>query len=249
MRFADKVVIVTGAGSGIGRAISHSFAKEGATSIIAELRMDAGQKVAAEIKNEGGKALAIKTDVSKREEVLAMVKKVMDELGKIDILVNNAALVTGMSFKYFYETDPDEWERAIAVDWLGVLNCCHAVIPHMIKQNKGKIVSITSDASKISTPRQAVYSGNKAAIAGFSRTIAGELARYGINVNCVAPGTVDTPATQGLGKIIEKMIQGVPKKRLARPEEIASMVIYLCSEEADYITGQHFSVSGGMTMF
>ena len=247
MRFADRVVVVTGAGSGIGRAISRSFAGEGAISIVAELRSDAGEKVATEIKNEGGKALAIKTDVSKRDEVLNMVKRATDEFGRIDILVNNAALTT-MSFKYFQETDPDEWEREIAVDWLGVLNCCHTVIPHMIKQNRGKIVSITSDASKISTPRQAVYSGNKAAIAGFSRTIAGELARYGINVNCVAPGTVDTPATQGLGKIIEKMIQGVPKKRLARPEEIASMVMYLCSEEADYITGQHFSVSGGMSM-
>ncbi len=247
MRFSDKVVIVTGAGSGIGRATSHSFAKEGATSIIAELRSDAAEKVAAEITDGGGKALAIKTDVSKREEVLDMVKKVVDELGKVDILVNNAALVT-MSFKHFHETDPEEWDREIAVDWLGVLNCCHAVIPHMINQGGGRIVSITSDASKISTPRQAVYSGNKAAIAGFSRTIAGELARFGINVNCVAPGTVDTPATQNLGKIIEKMIQGVPKKRLARPEEIASMVMYLCSEEADYMTGQHISVSGGMTM-
>jgi NAD(P)-dependent dehydrogenase (short-subunit alcohol dehydrogenase family) len=176
-----------------------------------------------------------------------MVKKVTDEFGRIDILVNNAAL-TAMSFKHFHETDPEEWDREIAVDWRGVLNCCHAVIPRMIERNWGKIVSITSDASKISTPRQAVYSGNKAAIAGFSRAIAGELARYGINVNCVAPGTVDTPATQGLGKIIEKMIQGVPKKRLAKPEEIASMVMYLCSEEADYITGQHFSVNGGMSM-
>ena len=247
MRFTDKVVIVTGAGSGIGRAISHCFAKEGATSIIAELKSDTAEKVAAEIKNGGGKALAIKTDVSKREEVLEMVKKVVDELGKIDILVNNAALTT-MSFNHFHETEPEEWEREIAVDWLGVLNCCHAVIPHMISQGSGKIASITSDASKISTPRQSVYSGNKAAIAGFSRTIAGELARYGINVNCVAPGTVDTPATQGLGKIIDKMIQGVPKKRLARPDEIASMIMYLCSEEADYITGQHISVSGGMTM-
>ena len=248
MRFSDKVVIVTGAGSGIGRSIAHCFAKEGATSVVAELRSDAGEKVASEIKDEGGKALAIKTDVSKREEVLDMVKEVMDNFGKIDILVNNAALLTEMSFKYFHETDPERWESEIAVDWVGVLNSCHAVIPHMINQKSGKIASITSDASKISTPRQSVYSGNKAAIAGFSRTIAGELARFGINVNCVAPGTVDTPATQGLGKVIDKMIQGVPKKRLARPDEIASMVMYLCSEEADYITGQHFSVSGGMSM-
>ena len=248
MRFKDKVVIVTGAGSGIGRAISKCFAKEGAISVIAELRIDAGEKVADEIKKEGGKAVAIKTDVANREEVLAMVKKVVDEFGKVDILVNNAALTT-MSFSYFHEMDPEEWEREIAVDWIGVLNCCHAVIPHMINQKGGKIASITSDASKISTPRQSVYSGNKAAIAGFSRTIAGELARHGINVNCVAPGTVDTPATQGLGKIIDRMIQGVPKKRLAKPEEIASMVMYLCSDDADYMTGQHISVSGGMTMF
>ena len=247
MRFRDRVAIVTGGGSGIGRAASHAFAKEGAAAVIAELRGDAGEKVAAEIKDAGGKALAVQTDVSKREEVLDMVKKVVDEFGRVDILLNNAALVT-ISFKHFHETDPEEWEKEIAVDWLGVLNCCHAVLPHMISQNWGKIVSITSDASKISTPRQSVYSGNKAAIAGFSRTIAGELARFGINVNCVAPGTVDTPATQGLGKIIDKMIQGVPKKRLARPEEIASMVLYLCSDEADYITGQHISVSGGMSM-
>ncbi|MDY7032134.1 MAG: 3-oxoacyl-ACP reductase family protein, partial [Thermodesulfobacteriota bacterium] len=235
------------AGSGIGRAIAHGFAKEGATSVIAELRSDAGENVAEEIKKEGGKALAIKTDVANREEVLAMVKKVKDECGKVDILVNNAALTT-MSFNHFHELKPEEWEREIAVDWIGVLNCCHAVIPHMIEQKWGKIVSITSDASKISTPRQSVYSGNKAAIAGFSRTIAGELARFGINVNCVAPGTVNTPATQGLGGIIEKMIKGVPKRRLAEPEEIAGVVMFLCSKEADYMTGQHISVSGGMTM-
>ena len=248
MRFKDRVVIVTGAGSGIGRAIAHGFAKEGATSVIAELRSDAGENVAEEIKKEGGKALAIKTDVANREEVLAMVKKVKDECGKVDILVNNAALTT-MSFNYFHDMKPEEWEKEIAVDWIGVLNCCYAVIPHMIEQKSGKIVSITSDASKISTPRQSVYSGNKAAIAGFSRTIAGELARFGINVNCVAPGTVNTPATQGLGGIIEKMIKGVPKKRLAEPEEIAGVVMFLCSKEADYMTGQHISVSGGMTMF
>ena len=248
MRFTDKVVIITGAGSGIGRATSHSFAKEGAVSVIAELKAETGEKVTEEIKSSGGKALAVKCDVSKREDALNVVKKVIDEYGRIDILVNNAALTT-MSFKHFGDTDPEEWEREIAVDWLGVLNCCHSVIPHMIKQNCGKIVSITSDASKISTPRQAVYSGNKAAIAGFSRTLAGELAKYGINVNCVAPGTVNTPAIQGLGKVIEKMILGVPKKRLAEPEEIANMVMFLCSEEADYITGQHYSVSGGMTMF
>lgn len=248
MRFTDRVVIVTGAGSGIGRAIAHCFAKEGAISVIAELRSEAGEQVAGEIKNEGAKALAIKTDVSNREEVLVMVKRVVDEFGKVDILVNNAALTT-MSFNYFHELKPEEWEKEIEVDWIGVLNCCHAVIPHMIEQKWGKIVSITSDASKISTPRQSVYSGNKAAIAGFSRTIAGELARHGINVNCVAPGTVDTPATQGLGDVIEKMIKGVPKRRLAKPEEIAGVVMFLCSEEADYMTGQHISVSGGMTMF
>lgn len=247
MRFKDRVVIVTGAGSGIGRAIAHGFAKEGATSVIAELRSDAGENVAEEIKKEGGKALAIKTDVANREEVLAMVKKVKDECGKVDILVNNAALTT-MSFNHFHELKPEEWEKEIAVDWIGVLNCCYAVIPHMIEQKWGKIVSITSDASKISTPRQSVYSGNKAAIAGFSRTIAGELARFGINVNCVAPGTVNTPAIQGLGGIIEKMIKGVPKRRLAEPEEIAGVVMFLCSQEADYMTGQHISVSGGMTM-
>jgi len=247
MRFKDKVVIVTGAGSGIGRATGHLFAKEGAVSIIAELRQEAGDKVAQEIISDGGRAMAIKTDVAIREEVLNMVNKVVEEYGKVDILINNAAYI-GMAFNHFHESDPKEWDIEIAVDWLGVLNCCHAVIPHMIKQNWGKIASVTSDASKISTPRQAVYSGNKAAIAGFSRTIAGELARYGINVNCVAPGTVDTPATQGLGKIIDRMIKGVPKRRLAQPEEIANMLMYLCSEEADYITGQHWSVSGGMTM-
>ena len=126
MRFKDRVVIITGAGSGIGRAISHSFSREGAISVIAELNSDAGEKVAEEIRKEEGRALAVKTDVSKRGEVQAMVKKTMDEFGKVDILVNNAAL-TAMSFKYFHEMDPDEWEKEIAVDFVGVLNCCHTV--------------------------------------------------------------------------------------------------------------------------
>ncbi|MDY6856277.1 MAG: SDR family NAD(P)-dependent oxidoreductase [Thermodesulfobacteriota bacterium] len=133
--------------------LAHCFGKEGAISVIAEMRKDAGEKVAQEIKNEGGKALVIQTDVSKREEVKDMVKNVINELGKVDILVNNPTYIV-ISFNYFHEMDHEEWEKEIAVDWVGVLNSCHSVIPRMINQKRGRIVSITSDASKISTPNR-----------------------------------------------------------------------------------------------
>jgi 2-hydroxycyclohexanecarboxyl-CoA dehydrogenase len=248
-RLKDRVAIVTGAAQGIGRAIAMRLAAEGAAVAIADVQGDTGQKTAREIQSRGAKVIAVKLDVTKFEDATAATATVERELGPIDILVNNAGWD---KLEPFVDSAPETWEKIIAINYRGVLNCCRAIAPRLQARGRGKIVSIASDAGRVGSTGEAVYSGCKAAIIGFSKTLARELARNQINVNVVCPGPTETAllreAMAGREGVLEAMSRGIPFRRLGQPEDLAGAVAFLVSPDADYITGQVISVSGGLTM-
>ena len=249
MELAGNVAIVTGASRGIGKAIAMGLAREGSDVVVCSRNLPDVERVAEEARASGTGALAVKCDVSEEGDVNALVRRTIEQFGKIDILVNNAACLN-FEFKYFQQTEVAEWNEQINVTFKGVLYCCKAVIPHMIDQGGGRIINITSEGAKLRNSKTSMYCACKAAVAMFSQCLADGLARYGILVNCVAPGSIDTESfnrhTPPLTR--EKMISSLPLRRIGKPAEIANMVLFLASEKAEYITGQHFSVSGGMTM-
>lgn len=249
----QETVIVTGGARGIGRAIVQAFARTGATVVIADVDDKAATETAAATgQATGQEVVAIGTDVADLDSVQVLVTAVMDRYGRIDVLVNNAGWDT---FSLFLQTTPDLWEKLIAVNYKGVLNTCHTVLPHMVAQKSGAIVNIASDAGRSGSLGEAVYAGCKGAIIAFSKTIAREHARDNVRVNVVAPGITNTAIFQSfyeteLGrKVADAMARSVPLgRRPGEPEEIAPAVVFLASEGARYMTGQVLSVSGGLTM-
>lgn len=248
-RLKDKVAIVTGSAQGIGRAIAMRLASEGAKVAIADLDFEGAGRTAEEIRKAGGNALAVKLDVSRLQDALDAADKIERELGPIDILVNNAGWD---KLEPFLESAPETWDKVIAINYRGVLNCCKAVAPRMQQRKHGKIVSISSDAGRVGSTGEAVYAGCKAAIIGFSKTIARELARYSINVNVVCPGPTQTAllktAMAGREGVLDAMAKGIPFRRLGQPEDLAGAVAFFASSDSDYATGQVLSISGGLTM-
>jgi len=247
MKLEGKVAIVTGAGQGIGKGIALKLAQEGANVVIADLNMETAEATAHEIEGLGRKALAVRTDVSDSKQIQHMVEQTLSKLGTIDILVNDAAYVSGLP-QNFVDEKEDYWDKVIAVCLKGYILCARAVLDTMIAKQSGKIVNISSDAGRVGQPGQTVYSAAKGGIIGFTKSLAREMARFNINVNCVAPGATDTPAfQQNPDKVKEMVPKGIPLRRIARPEDVANMVAFFCSSEADYLTGQTISVSGGYT--
>jgi 2-hydroxycyclohexanecarboxyl-CoA dehydrogenase len=248
-RLTGKVALVTGAAQGIGRAIATRIAEEGAKVAIADIQEDVASKTAAELTSAGLTARAINLDVTSLDSAIAAVAKIESELGPIDILVNNAGWD---KLEPFVESTPETWDRVIAINFRGVLNCCKAVIPGMQARGGGKIVSISSDAGRVGSLGEAGYSGCKAAIIAFSKTLARELARNKINVNVVCPGPTETALLRGAmekqPKVLEAMLRGIPMRRLGQPQDLAGAVAFFASPDADYATGQVISISGGLTM-
>jgi 2-hydroxycyclohexanecarboxyl-CoA dehydrogenase len=248
-RLNGKVAIVTGAAQGIGRAIALRLAAEGAAVAVADIKTDTAEQTAAEIRAAGGKAISVKLDVSKLDDAIAAADRVERELGPIDVLVNNAGWD---KVEPFLDNTPETWDRVIAINFRGPLNCCKAVAPRMQARGAGKIVSISSDAARVGSTGEAVYAGCKAGIIGFSKTLARELARYKINVNVVCPGPTETQllrdAMAGREGVLDAMARGIPFRRLGKPEDLAGAVAFLASADADFVTGQVLSVSGGLTM-
>jgi 2-hydroxycyclohexanecarboxyl-CoA dehydrogenase len=252
MRLQDKTAIVTGGGSGIGRAVALAVAREGAQVAIADIAVENANKVAAEIKAQNGRALTCPVDLSKGAQVQSMVKSVLDQLGRIDVLINCAGWDR---LEPFIQSTEETWDKIIAINYKSVLHTTKAVLPHMIERSSGKIVNIASDAGRVGSSWEAVYSGTKGAIIAFSKTLAREVARYKINVNVICPGMTDTPLLDAIrrqseqtAKIVDAVIKATPFRRAAKPEEIAAAVVFLSSSDADFITGQTLSVSGGLTM-
>jgi 2-hydroxycyclohexanecarboxyl-CoA dehydrogenase len=248
-KFEKKTAIVTGAGSGIGRAAALGLARDGANVVLGDLSLERAQAVAKEISALGGSAQPVQVDVANADLVRTMVAVTMEEFGQIDILVSNAGWDKVMPF---VGTDESLWDRVIAVNYRGHLACAHAVVPHMMEAGSGKVVLVASDAGRVGSSGEAVYSGAKGAVIAFSKALARETARQGINVNCVAPGLTDTPmladVSDGNEKLMAAIIRSIPLGRVGTPEEVAQAVLFLASSDADYITGQTLSVNGGLSM-
>jgi 2-hydroxycyclohexanecarboxyl-CoA dehydrogenase len=249
-RLTGKVAIVTGAAQGIGRAIAQRLAAEGASVAIADIQGEAEEQAACEIAASGARAIAVRLDVTRLEDAVAAADRIESELGPIDVLVNNAGWD---KLEPFIDTTPETWERVIAINFRGVLNMCKAIAPRMKARGRGgKIVSISSDAARVGSTGEAVYAGCKAAIIGFSKTLARELARDRITVNVVCPGPTETAllrtAMAGREGVLEAMARSIPMRRLGQPGDLAGAVAFFASPDADFVTGQVLSVSGGLTM-
>ena len=248
MELEGKVAVITGAGQGIGKGIALRLAKDGANIAIVDINPETSNAVADEIKKMGRQAIFVQTDVSSSEQVKKMVEQVVKELGTIDILVNNAAFVKGGGGGFMKEAE-DYWDKVIAVSLKGVILCSRYVLDVMIPKQSGRIVSISSDAARVGQQGEVVYSSTKGGILALTKSLAKEIARYGINVNCIAPGATETPAVPLVSEEIrEKIVRGIPLRRIGKPEDIAGAVAFLCSSDSDYMTGQVLSVSGGYSM-
>jgi 2-hydroxycyclohexanecarboxyl-CoA dehydrogenase len=252
LKLSGKTALVTGAGRGIGRAIALTLAREGCQVGIADILPGSAEAAAAEVEALGVKGLALPGDLTSRAEVEGMVGKALAQFGQIDVLVNNAGWDR---MGLFLDTDEDTWDRIIAVNLKAMLYVCKAILPHMVARGAGKVVNVASDAGRVGSSGEAVYSATKGAVIAFSKALAREMARHRITVNVVCPGLTETPLLQSLRdqspkmeKILEAVTRATPLGRVATPEEIAGAVAFFASPEADFVTGQTLSVSGGLTM-
>ncbi len=240
-----QVAIVTGASRGIGRAIARELAKYGASiAVNYASSSQAADELVSEITSAGGNAIALQADVSKADQVDALVNAVMEKFNRIDILVNNAGITRDT---LLLRMKPEDWQAVIDLNLTGVFLCTRAASKIMLKQRSGRIINITSVAGQMGNPGQANYSAAKAGVIGFTKTIAKELASRGITVNAVAPGFIATDMTSGINS--EDILKYIPLNRYGEPEEVAGMVRFLAADPAAaYITGQVFNVDGGMVM-
>lgn len=249
MKLEGKVAIVTGGGSGIGAATSKLFAKEGARVVVVDMIEETAKEVASEIERDGGQAVAAKADVAFGDQVDKVVKDTLARWGKIDILFNNAG--TGETC-WFTDSNESMWDRTIAVNLKGTIQFSHAVLPNMIERKYGKIISTASLAAKIGAGTQVVYSAAKAGVDGFTKALAREVARYGVCVNDICPGPIDTPMFAEVGKAMpgvqKRFIQGIGVRRIGRPEEIAAVALFLASDDSSFVTGHSMVVDGGTSM-
>jgi 2-hydroxycyclohexanecarboxyl-CoA dehydrogenase len=241
-----RVVVVTGAGRGIGAAIASELATAGAKVAVWDLDGARAKEVAERLP---GPAVGLEVDVTSRDAVEGAHGATADWLGPVDILVNNAGVdVIGP----FLDSDESDWERIVAVNFLGAVRCCHVVVPGMVERGQGRVVSLASDAGRVGSSGEVVYSGTKGAVIAFSKALAREVAASGVTVNCVCPGPTDTALLDQVAAVSQKLYdslsRAVPMRRIGQPTDIAPAVAFLASDGAGYITGQTLSVSGGLTM-
>lgn len=260
LNVAGKTVVVTGGGSNIGRAICHRFAEEKANVVIAEWDESQGRKVAEEIRKLRAKCLFIKTDVTNNDEVVGMVEKATAEFGQIDILINSVGWAVD---QLFMEETREKWEKTIAINLWGMINCTRAVLDQMVARKKGVIVSLGSDAGRMGEYREVVYAGCKGAVIAITKALAREMGSFGIRLNVVCPGLTVPESQDAIGErslwtgemmtlftpeAQAKAAKAYPLRKLGKAEDTADAVVFLASDRAGHITGQTLSVSGGYTM-
>ncbi len=247
MRLKDKIAIITGAGSGIGRAAALAFACEGAKVVVADWGEETGQETVALIQKQGGEALFVKVDVGNSSDVENMVKQCLAAYGQVDILFNNAGII---KMGALHETAEADWDQVINVNLKGVFLCSKAVLPQMIKQGKGKIVNTASIAGLVGFDQLGPYCASKGGIIALTREMAIEYAPKKINVNCIAPGVIKTAMTKDMlndPAAAQGLAANTPYPRLGEPEDIAMAAVYLASDESDFVTGEVLVVDGGWT--
>ena len=242
----EKNAVVTGGAAGIGRAIAHAFAAEGAGVAICDLDHEGAEKTAEGIRSEGGIARDYKADVSDWDNVREISEKILADFGAIDILVNNAGITRD---NLIIRMSEEEWKEVLDVNLKGVFHVTKAFVPGMLRRRSGKIISIASVVGMMGNAGQANYAASKAGIIGLTKSLARELAPRGINVNAIAPGFITTRMTEALSeKQTSALVERIPLSRLGQPDDVAKTALFLASELSDYITGQVLVVDGGMVM-
>jgi 2-hydroxycyclohexanecarboxyl-CoA dehydrogenase len=250
---SNRVALVTGGGQGIGQGISQVLGGRGFRVAVADLNAETAQATARSITEAGGTAIAVTADVTDTASIQAAVKTVTAELGPVEVAVNNAGFD---EFMRFLDTTEDFWDRILDVNFKGALRVVQAVVPGMAERGWGRVVNIGSDAGRVGSSLEAVYSGAKGGIIAFTKTLAREVATKGVTVNTVCPGPTDTPSLRKFAgnsgqdgeKVIAGLTRAVPMRRLANPADVAAAVAFFASDDTGYITGQTLSVSGGLTM-
>ena len=250
MQLEDRVIVVTGAGQGIGRAYAHRLSRDGARVVIAEINAERGAAVAEEVKEAGGAALFVHTDVSDQPSCEAMASTVAREYGRIDGLINNAALFSALVMKPFWEIEQDEWDRLMAVNVRGAWLASKAVVPYMQERRWGRIVNISSSVIWLGRENYLHYVATKGAVFAMTRAMARELGDWNITVNAITPGATYTEIPRATVTEEQKQASLAQQsiKRPETPEDLVGLVSFLCSDDASYISGQTINVDGGLSM-
>ena len=246
MKLENRTAVITGAASGIGRATAQAFAEAGARVILADIDEANGAKAAAELRGAGHTADYLQVDLTDPGSIESFAARVLQRFGAPDVLVNGAGW--GRTHP-FVEGTPELWTKVIALNFVGPMQLTKALLPAMIERGSGRIVNISSDAGRVGSLGETVYSGAKGGLIAFTKSLAREVARYQINVNCVCPGPTDTPLMAAVpDKVKDALTKAVPFKRLGKPEEVANAILFFACDRSAYVTGQVLSVSGGLTM-
>ena len=246
MSFMDQIAVVTGGASGISHATARKLAAAGATVCIGDIQKEKGDAAAIAIRSKGQKAEFIFVDLTDHASIKAFAAAVQQRFGRVDILVNGAGWSKNTPF---VQTDDAFWDKVLNLNFIGPMRLTKLLLPKMIENKRGRIVNISSDAGRVGSLGETVYSGAKAGLIGFTKSLARECARYSITVNCVCPGPTDTPLLAEVEqKYLDAFVKAIPMRRFGKPEEVADAVVFFSSPQADYITGQVLSVSGGLTM-
>lgn len=249
MQIKGWVAIVTGGASGIGRETALRLSREGTKVAIVDINLDGANKVADEISAAGGESLALKTDITNLDEAHRMAKAVLDKFGQVDILANIAGGAFPSKMGSFAQSDRQVWDLNINLNLFGTFNCTRAVVNHMMERKKGRIVNIASVAGMVGQATTADYAAAKGGIIAFTKSLAKELAPYGINVNCVSPAITGTERVRSMPKdFLQRQIDTIHLHRFGEPEEIANVVVFLASDEASFVTGANYVADGGITL-